>query len=113
MKDWRKLGKKLLFPPIWMILILTVISTIMLVFVFTEELDGHPISYVSYVLSFYTLSIVTVFFIRVFPQKYKAVRQKVYENKYGNRYLTDVVFKTQISLYLSLGINRLYIVDNM
>lgn len=28
MQDWRKVGKKLLFPPVWIITLLTVICTV-------------------------------------------------------------------------------------
>lgn len=36
MKDWKTLCIKILFPPAWMIIILTVISTISLVAVFVN-----------------------------------------------------------------------------
>ena len=36
MKNWKSIGKKFLFLPLWLILILTVISTVGLVFIFTK-----------------------------------------------------------------------------
>lgn len=112
MKDWRAFGKRLLFPPIWALLVLTVVSTAGLVMVFWNGLDGYPISYVVYGLSFYTLCVDTAFCCTVLPKQYRLTKQKIQENKYANRYLTDVAFKTNVSLYLSLSINLLYIATN-
>lgn len=39
---------------------------------------------------------------------YKGIKQKIYNNPLGNRYLTDAVFRTRISLYFSLIINFIY-----
>lgn len=112
MKDWKKFGKRFLSPPIWVMFLLTVVSAISLAAVFVKELDGHPVSCIVYAASFYTFSVVTVFCVKILLKQYKSVKQKIYENKYGNRYMTDVAFKTHISLYLSLAINLLYVATN-
>ena len=58
MADWKKAGKKLLFPPVWLIVIVAVISAAALAVVFMEGLDTSPIVWVSglvyavYVLAF-------------------------------------------------------------
>lgn len=111
--DWKKLGKKLLFPPIWLMIILTIISTVFLVLVFMKGLEESPISYVIYVIAFYTLSVLCIFFSMVLPKQYKAIKQKVYDNPLGNRYMTDVQFKNHVSLYCSLGVNLLYVGTNV
>ena len=41
MRDWKEIGKKLLFPPIWLILLLTIISTITLVMIFVKGWEMH------------------------------------------------------------------------
>lgn len=112
MIDWNKMGKKLLFPPLWLIIILTVISAVALVLVFVNGWDTSPIAYVIYVLSFYSLSVICLACWKTIPGYYKSVKDKVYDNKYANRYLTDVTFKTHVSLYMSLGINLLYVATN-
>lgn len=111
--DWKKLGKKLLFPPIWLMIILTIISTVFLVLVFMKGLEESPISYVIYVIAFYTLSVLCIFFSMVLPKQYKAIKQKVYDNPLGNRYMTDVQFKNHVSLYCSLGVNLFYVGTNV
>ena len=44
--DWKKIGKKLLFPPIWSMIVLTVFSAIALAWVFMNGQEESPISYV-------------------------------------------------------------------
>ena len=111
--DWKKIGKKLLFPPIWVMVLLTILSTAALIAVFLNGWDTSPISYVIYVMAFYTLSVVTVFCAMVLPKQYRQVRQKILDNPLGNRYMTDSIFRTKISLNLSLGINLLSVGINV
>lgn len=111
--DWKKIGKKLLFPPIWLMLLLAVVSAVLLVTVFVKRWDQQVIAYFTYVLSFYTLSVVTLFCVMVLPKQYGVLKQKIYDHPLGNRYMTDRVFRTQISLYLSWTISLLYVGINL
>ncbi len=113
MIDWKKVGKKLLFPPVWLMLLLAVISTAALVAVFVKGLDTSPIAYVVYVLAFYSLSVICIACILAFPGYYRNVKQKIYDNKFGNRYMTDAAYRTHFSLYVSLGINLVYAAVNL
>ena len=106
--DWKKICKKLLFPPLWVMVLLTILSAAALIAVFLNGWETSPISYIIYVLAFYTLSVVTVFCAMVLPKQYKQIKQKVLDNPLGNRDMTDAVFRTKVSLYLSLGVNLLY-----
>lgn len=109
MKEWKSICKKLLFLPIWLIIILTVVSTIALVAVFVNELSTSPVAYIVYIVSFYTLTVLCIACCYTIPRYYKSIKKKLYENKYANRYLTDVAFKTHVSLYSSLVINLIYV----
>lgn len=111
--DWKRFGKKLLFPPIWITALLAVISTAALVFVFIKEWDNSPVAYITYALAFYTLTVICIFCSMVLPKRYKNIKQKIYAHPLGNRYMTDAAFRTHISLYLSLGINLLYVGVNL
>ena len=108
--DWKKVGKKLLFPPVWVMVILTVVSAAALVTIFLKGWEMTVIAYVTYVLSFYTLCTVSVFLFMVLPKQYRAIRRMIYDNPLGNRYMTDRAFRTKVGLYLSLSINLLYVV---
>lgn len=113
MKDWKTVVRKLLFLSGLGIFLLVVISTVALVMVFMKGWEAAPIAYVVYLLSFYTLTVTCIACSKTFPGYYKNIRQKVYHNKFGNRYMTDVVFKTHVSLYRSLVINLLYVAVNL
>ena len=112
MMDWKKLLRKLLFPPIWVMILLTIFSTAALVEVFTKDLTTNLIAYVIYVVSFYTVSVLFIFGGITLPKCYKKMKQKVYDNPLGNRYMTDIQFKNHVLLYCSLTVNILYVVIN-
>lgn len=103
---------RILFPPLWLIVCLTIISTAALVSVFVKGWDNSPIAYVVYVFSFYTLTVVCLACWKTIPGYYKSIKRRVYENKYVNRYFTDAVFKTHVNLYRSLIINLIYVAIN-
>ena len=111
-KGMKKVGKKLLFPPVWVMLLLTVFSTVSLVLIFVKGLEEAPVAYAIYVISFYTLSVICILCGIVLPKRYRAIKQKVYDHPLGNRYMTDVQFKNHVSLYCSLAVNLLYVGTN-
>ena len=111
--DWKKLGKKLLFPPIWMMVILVIASALALTLIFVKGMEESIPAYIVYVLAFYTLSVVTIFCAKVLPKQYSTIKQKIYDNPLGNRYMTDRVFRTNISLSISFVISMLYVGINL
>lgn len=112
MREWKKIGKKFLFPPIWVIVLLTVTCTITLVEIFINSWERSPLAFVSYVLAFYTLTVICSVCWKVVPGFSKSVKSKMHENKYIDRYMTDAVFKSNVGLYRSLAINLIYVVVN-
>ena len=111
--DWKKLGKKLLFPPVWLTVILVMISAVALTLIFVNGMEASIPAYIFYVLAFYTLSVVTVFCAIVLPKQYSTIKQKIYDNPLGNRYMTDRAFRTNISLSISFVISMLYVGINL
>ena len=111
--DWKKIGKKLLFPPIWMMVILVIASAVALTLIFVKGMEQSIPAYIVYVLAFYTLSVVTIFCAKVLPKQYSTIKQKIYDNPLGNRYMTDKVFRTDISLSISFVISMLYVGINL
>ena len=102
--DWKKLGKCLLFPHTAIMLIMVPISTSLLVFSMIFLGTESAISYMSYVLAAYTL---TVWCVRIpkligFFQKFKN------ENKYVLRWQEDVRLRMKVTLYGSLLWNVIY-----
>lgn len=107
--NWKKIGKKLLFPPVWLMVLLSIACGAMLAAVFVRGWEQTVLAYGTYVLSFYTLSVVCVFCAMVLPRRWREIREKIYANPLGNRYLTDRKFRGTVSLYISLCVNLLYV----
>ena len=110
--DWKRFVKKILFPPLGIILLLVAISATALVTIFVRGLDTSPVAYISYVFAFYTLCVLCIFCYTTLPGCWKSGKDKLYANKLANRYLTDAAFKTHVNLYRSLAINLLYVAVN-
>lgn len=108
MGKWKTVINKILYPPLWLMILLTVISAAALPFIFIKGWEETPVAYVVYVAAFYTVSVLCLFFADVLPKRYKAIKQKVYDHPLGNKYMTDAEFKVRISLYVSLAINLMY-----
>ena len=111
--DWKKIVKKLLFPPAWLMAVLVIVSAAALIFVFVKGMEQSVPAYVVYGLAFYTLSVVSIFCVLVLPGQYSAIKQKIYNNPLGNRYMTDRVFRTNVSLSVSFVISMLYVGINI
>ena len=119
MADWKKVGKKLLFPSVWLIIILAVISAAALTVIFRKGLDNSSVAWIAglvyavYVLAAYSLTVICASCVIIFPGCYRKIKQKIYDNKFGNRYMTDAAYRTHFSLYISLVINLLYVATNL
>lgn len=107
--DWKKIGRKILFPPVWLLLLMTFFSMVTVPMVFMKGWEMTIFAYIAYTLSFYTLTTDCLFCFLVLPKRYQHIKQKIYANPFCNRYLTDRQFRAKISLYTSLGINLLYV----
>ena len=111
--EWKKIGRTLLFPPIWLMVTLVIVSAVALTFVFVKGMEETIPAYIVYVLAFYTLSVVTVFCAMVLPKQYSTIKQIIYDDPFGNRFLTDRVFRTNVSLSVSFVISMLYVGINL
>lgn len=103
--DWKKLCKKFLYPPKWVMILFAMISAVALPYIFIKGLEESIIAYFAYVIAFYAVFVISLFLFMVLPKHYKEIKQKIYETSLGNRYMTDATFKVRISLYISLAIN--------
>ena len=103
---WKKFGKALLFPHIAIMIILIPIATVFLVYSMVFLGTESPVSIVSYVLAFYTL---TVWCFRL-PQLIRFFKTFKEENKYARRWQDDDRLRVNVSLYGSLIWNTAYAV---
>ena len=113
MKEWRTMCKKLLFPPVPILILLSIFSVASLIFVFAKGLDQLPVSAAVYVVSFYWVVVMVAFFSVTFPPLLVKLKQKILAHELGRRYMTDPAFKTLVSLSLSLLINLAYVAMNI
>jgi hypothetical protein len=95
---------RMLFPNALVIIMLILICAASLTFVFVTDRTETLWGYVTYALSAYALTVLATGVPRI-AAKAKAF---IYDNKYGNKYMTDIPFRVKISLYWSLAINVLY-----
>lgn len=103
----KQIGPKLrrwLYPGLPWVIVLVILSSLMLVLVFTKNLEDTPVAYVSYVLSAYALAVAVAEMIAAV----KAFRRKLYDTPLTNRYLTDAFFRVRVGLRLSFAINLVY-----
>ena len=106
--SWRKLGKNIIYPPLWIIVLLVVVTVVALPLVFVRGLEETFVGYSVYVISFYAVVAVSAFFIKVLPKQCRKIKQKIYDNPLGNRYMTNVDFKVRVSLYISLTVTLIF-----
>lgn len=112
MKKWKTIAKKFLFPPARIMMITAIVSAAALAAVFMKGWETSLIAYIVYPIAFYAVMVICIACFLTFPGYYKNIKQKIYSNSWGHRYMTDVVFKTHMSLYRSLIINLLYVAAN-
>ena len=103
-KSEKKWWEILLFPHWAIKIVLVIASVVLLIYSLGYKDANHIIAYVSYTISAYTLTVVS---IKV-PAFVSAIKKGLYKNKYSGRYLTDPVLRAKISLYASSGINIMY-----
>lgn len=108
----KKLLNRLTSLPVWAIVLLTVVCAAALVYTFVRGYESHPTAYITYVLSFYTLCVIVLRCIRLLPQKYTDTKQRIYDDPVGGRFMTDMKFRTHVTLYGSLVVNLIYIAIN-
>lgn len=104
--DWKKIGKKIIYPPLWLMILLIPSATIFLVcsmiFLGTESV----VAIISYVISAYTLT-VWCFKIPCLITFFKTLKN---ENKYLIRWREDPRLRVNISLFASIFINSAFAV---
>lgn len=111
--DWKKLVNRLLFLPVWIVLLLAVLGAVSLLYIFLNGLQEAWFAYAAYIFAFYTLTVLCIFLSIVLPKKYRGIKQKVQDTTIGNRYLEDHMFRAHVSLYVSLAVNLLYVGVNV
>lgn len=118
MEQAKKIIRAVFFPKTAAIVFCAVLAAILLIYTFAFYCTNGWIAYVSYFFSSYALIIVCIRLCSIRnSHSVKRMKDSVLEiannNSYIGRYMTDVVFKTKVSLLLSLILNIGYAVLKM
>ncbi len=112
MKDWKRIGEKILFLPLGLVLLFVAAAAAMLILLFGNGLEECWYAYAVYVFAFYTLMVITAACVRTVPKSYRSIKEKLYQNAYTKRYLTEIPYKTKVNLHASLCGNLFYVAYN-
>ena len=115
MERFKRAAWAVVHPPIWLAFILTLPSFALVIWTLASGQSGTPLAYLSYGLSAYALVIVCVRIPGIVracrtgfeghPLVYGAVHSAA-----GERLRGDAFYRAQLSLYMGLGVNLLYVV---
>ena len=111
-QNWRRILTVLLYPPVWIVVLSTVVSGGATVAVFLMRWEQSPIAIPAYVAAAYALTVVVMRCIKYFPRWFRTGKGKLHSTHYSGLFLNDVEVRTTVTLYGSLAINLLYIVFN-
>lgn len=101
--------KKLLFPRLWMIIILLGVSVFGLLSILINYNDLTVFSYFLYMISAYTLIVIVIKILGVYLQ----IKTKIYKNKYIQKYINDKQYRGEIMIYIGLLMNLIYVIFRM
>ena len=121
MKRFKEFLYKILFPPVWVIVLSTIIGFPAVIISLVFLSSTNPISYISYVLSAYALTVLCANFPRakkrckelIHGDEVKIIvsfRKFMHRYKYTSVYLDDIEFRAKVSLYSGLAVNMFYAV---
>lgn len=92
--NWKKIGMRLLFPPMIVLWLLLPSSLALMLYGMLKLGQTHPATIIGYVLSFYML---TVWCVRI-PQIIRFFKDFKTKNKYARRWLADTRLRINVTL---------------
>lgn len=104
MKKYKELILKLLYPNVLIFLVIFIIGFGSVISVFMLNLSTHWISYISYILSAYALTLTVARSITLS----KGINKKLHSNKFTNRLIKDKELKNNIKLFSGTFFNMVY-----
>lgn len=104
MEQTKKIFRKLLYPPVLLLIPMVIAAAAMLTYVFAAADVGPILKYGSYGLSSYALVIAC---LRI-PAVIRGWKRLGQENAFLRRYRSDIRLRTKISLYSSIAVNLAY-----
>ena len=106
MKDWKQIGKRMLFPGRAVLLAGIPLAAALLAYAFAVEGGEGIVAYVAFAFSAY----MTVAVCACMPRLVREAIARAHRIPWLHRYMTDAHVRMHVSLCLSLGLNMLYAV---
>lgn len=104
MRNLKKFLLLLLFPKIWITLLLVPLSAAMLIYAFAGKNPNSILVYVSYGVSAYTLTVVCA----SSPVLFRKIKELKNSNRFMKRYFSDADYKAAVNLNIGLALNTGY-----
>lgn len=113
MKRFYKILHNILFPPIWTVILVSLIGFPLVIFALKCLSSTNPVSYAAYVISAYAFTILVLAFPKLkvkikYWLRHNPIVERISSHPIGKRYLNDLTFKGNISLHQGLLINLFY-----
>lgn len=115
MKRTKMIIYRILYPPVWFMLPLSVFSFGALIFIFAEEKTESVLAYFLYSLSAYSLVILCMASPRAFRWgRHRISQSKIFKKltsvAIADKYIKDMTFRGTVSIYQGLAINIFYMI---
>ncbi len=95
---------KIFSPPTSLLLCMIIFCTVSLIFIFSQNKEDPVFSCIIYSISAYSLTSICF----KIPKIYRFLYNLAQSNPLSQKYITDYLFRFQVSLYLSFGVNLVY-----
>ncbi len=108
MKKMKHLFIKAVLPGTGIVLSGIPVTAALMIYVFGFGHKSEPFSYIAYVISAYAVVILCVWTAKRGKKTIRLAENFLRRNQYADMYLSDMAFKSLVSLYLSAAFNILY-----
>ena len=115
MKQAKVIFQKLLHPSKWVLIFLPPLSFAALIFIFATQTTKSAPAYIIYCMSAYSLTIWSAAIPRLTKRIKSAIinsriMKKASASKITGRYLNDLAFRGNVSIYQGMAVNAFYVV---
>ncbi len=101
--------KKLLHPPKWVLFLVPPVVFAALIYIFLIGQKNSALSYPIYGLSAYCLTILILPLPKLMRNTKVCVMQRISDTEFGGKYVNDLAFRGNISIYQGMTANFLYV----
>lgn len=106
LEQLKKTMPRMLHPCLALTILLCACCTAALIYIFISEQQETIAAYFVYMLSVYILIVIAI----NAPKMTNKIKKFIYQNRLGNRYMTELSYRAKVSLYISFLFNLSYAV---